>query len=589
MGTNVIQDQNGLFMRPLTKMDYANMLKRILLVWMMATWSELPAQTERSIWGAWEGTVMIPGSSKMPTVTLRISQIPMDCTAIISMPEEEPLQLPIRVVKPQGDQVILSLREGGQYEGTMAADGRTIHGKWKLPSIELPLTLKLLVRFMPDTAAITEWIRNSSIPLKTVEPESSFEDMTRLKKVIGKSHIVAIGEATHGTREFFKLKHRIFEFLVEQMGFTVFALEANMPEARLLNDYVLSGNGDPQAALHGLYAWPWKAKELLEMIEWMRTYNANPAHQRKVKFYGFDMQVPNKALSNVLEYLKRSDPQYATNAEELLSEVPLTEAERDRFIGSPATNHQVVEQIGEVLAHLDMMPHDEAGWSEARQDALVIRQAVCMMLAGHQGVTLRDEAMAANVEWILAREGLGAKIMLWAHNDHVKTTFIDDKLWMGGHLRKRFGDEMVVMGFVFGQGAFRATDENKELRDFVVQPGPPDSLDAVLAAAKIPIFAIDLRTASKQSVIDWLRSPQKSREIGSRYSGDSESWQLEQSPADAFDVLLFVETTSPTRSIPPPIPSPPDPPPSVQPPLPRQPDTQKPFWQIDEGGGVPKG
>jgi erythromycin esterase-like protein len=178
-----------------------------------------------------------------------------------------------------------------------------------------------------------------------------------------------------------------------------------------------------------------------------------------------------------------------------------------------------------------------------------------------------------------------ARIMLWAHNDHVRASSTEGKVWMGGHLRKRFGNEMVVMGFVFNQGSFRAFDTNKELREFVVQPAPPGSLDAVLAATKIPLFALDLRIANKSPVIDWLRYPQKSREIGSGYLGDQASWQ-EQSPAEAFDVILFADTTSPTRSIPPPVLSLPAPSAPVQP-LPAQrkppnpPDTKKPFWETE--------
>jgi erythromycin esterase len=114
----------------------------------------------------------------------------------------------------------------------------------------------------------------------------------------------------------------------------------------------------------------------------------------------------------------------------------------------------MAEHIGEVLEHMDTLPHDEAGWRNTRQDALVIQQAVRMMLAGNQKVSIRDEAMAANVAWILEQEGLEAKIMLWAHNGHVRTTLSDGRTWMGGHLRKRFGNEMVVMGFAFNQGSF---------------------------------------------------------------------------------------------------------------------------------------
>jgi erythromycin esterase-like protein len=86
--------------------------------------------------------------------------------------------------------------------------------------------------------------------------------MQPLKKIIGDARIVALGEATHGTREFFQLKHRMLEFLATEMGFTIFSIEANMPEAYRVNDYVLTGVGDPAALLRGMYFWTWDTESL---------------------------------------------------------------------------------------------------------------------------------------------------------------------------------------------------------------------------------------------------------------------------------------------------------------------------------------
>ena len=534
---------------------------------------------------------MVPGLAHIFTLTFCINKAPAGSEATISTPDENPVTVPVSISEQQKGHIIFSLLGVGQYEGILSADGKTIQGKLKLRNATVVLLdLKFLFISLPDTKAITEWARKNAIPLKTVEPQGDNEDMTPLKNVIGKARIVALGEATHGTHEFFKMKQRLFEFLVEQMGFTIFALEANMPEARSINDYVLNGKGESKAALYGLYSWPWKTGELLDMIEWMRTYNANPEHQHKIKFYGFDMQVANRAISNVICYLRNADPEYAIQAEELLSKVPQTEFEREHFSDTPATSQWIVEQIGEVMVHIDQQPHKGKGWIEARQDARVIQQAVQMLRAGDQQVALRDEAMAENVAWILEQEGPAAKIMLWAHNDHVRTTLSDGKIWLGGHLRKRFGNDLLVMGFVFNQGGFRATEGDKEPREFAVKPAMAGSLDAVLAATNIPLFAIDLRTAKKKSVIDWIMSPQKTREIGSIYSKNTAVWQIEQAPAEAFDMLIFVETTSPTHPLPTPIQASPAQsfpvqPPEIQtspvpPPLPARPETKKPFWEI---------
>jgi erythromycin esterase len=523
------------------------MSKRVLLVWMLAALSQVPAQEIRSILGHWEGTLTAPVDPQPLTFIFRIAQHGVVTTTTLDVPEQKAV-FQVQLTR-QGNWIHFDIQRIAQFEGTLSIDGKSIQGTFRQNGRAYPLTVRLTRAFVPDTTAITTWIRKHAIPLKTVEPGSGFTDMAPLKQVMGNARIVAAGEATHGTREFFQLKHRMLEFLVERMGFMVFAIEANLPEARLVNEYVLTGNGNPKELLDGLYVWSWKTEEVLNLIEWMRAYNANPSHKRKVKFYGFDMQKANVAMENVLAYLRRADPEYVSKAEELLSGVPLTEVERNQFADSTETNQRVVEQIGEVLAHVDGRPHTDEGWREARQDALVIQQSAQMMIAGKRSNDVRDEAMAANVAWILEQEGPDAKIMLWAHNAHVRANTATGPTRMGGHLRKRFGNEMVVMGFAFNQGSFQAIDPKKGLHEFTVNPAPPDTLDAILAATKIPLFAVDLREASPRPIAAWLKSPQKSREIGATYSEDQELRLLEQAPAEAFDVLLFVEKTTRARRL----------------------------------------
>src|SRR6186997_1834912 len=97
-----------------------------------------------------------------------------------------------------------------------------------------------------------DWVRGRAIRLTTAESGHGFADLQALRKVVGNARIVSLGEATHGSREFFQLKHRMLEFLATQMGFSIFSIEANMPEAYRLNDYVLNGTGDPAALIRGM-------------------------------------------------------------------------------------------------------------------------------------------------------------------------------------------------------------------------------------------------------------------------------------------------------------------------------------------------
>lgn len=156
---------------------------------------------------------------------------------------------------------------------------------------------------------VVDWIGKHAVRLQTPEAGHGFADMTPLKKMIGNVRIVSLGEATHGSREFFQLKHRLLEYLATEMGFTIFSIEANMPEAYRLNDYVLNGNGDPAKLIKGMYFWTWNTQEVLDMVMWMREFNKSG--KGRVQFTGFDMQTPNVAADIVRDFVDKNDTEYA--------------------------------------------------------------------------------------------------------------------------------------------------------------------------------------------------------------------------------------------------------------------------------------
>ncbi len=181
-----------------------------------------------------------------------------------------------------------------------------------------------------DPPPPTEWIRSHAIALHTVEAGHGFEDMRQIARVVGDSRIVALGEATHGTREFFQLKHRILEFLASQKGFTIFSIEANMPEAYRLNDFVLNGKGDPKQLLKGVYFWTWDTEEVLNMILWMREFNRSG--KGRIEFTGFDMQTPNVAMDMVRRFLLGRDDSFFNTVDSIYAEVAhRTEATQPSF------------------------------------------------------------------------------------------------------------------------------------------------------------------------------------------------------------------------------------------------------------------
>lgn len=148
------------------------------------------------------------------------------------------------------------------------------------------------------------WLKSNCVKLATSEPKTGFQDLQFLKDEIGNSRIVGLGEFSHGSSEVFKMKHRLVEFLVSEMGFNIFSIEENMPETFLINDYVVKGKGNPEELLQN-GSQIWNNKEILDLLQWMQKYNTN--EKTKIQYFGFDMQNIMPAYLNLSLFAEQHD------------------------------------------------------------------------------------------------------------------------------------------------------------------------------------------------------------------------------------------------------------------------------------------
>lgn len=225
-------------------------------------------------------------------------------------------------------------------------------------------------------AAVRDWIDSNAIPLATVEAGKGFADMQPVRALVGEARIVSLGESTHGSREIFQMKHRMLEFLVEEMGFTVFAIEASLPDCIPINDYILHGRGDAATAVAGQGFWTWNTEEVIDLVEWMRTYNVDPSNAGKprLKFYGFDMQAGRAAVNAVLQYLKEVDPDAAVSYARLLQHPGLHPMQRED--APQAALDELNVRISELATLLDKNQTGYAGRSSDERFAIIRRCAV---------------------------------------------------------------------------------------------------------------------------------------------------------------------------------------------------------------------
>ena len=152
-----------------------------------------------------------------------------------------------------------------------------------------------------------EWIRARAIPLEDDDPGHDCTDLIPVLRRIGNARVVGLGEGTHGTREFSRMKHRLFRCLVEDLGFTLFAMESNLNQTDRLNRYVLTGEGDPAALLWSMGFATWNSAEVLDLLRWIREHNTTA--RVPVRFLGFDMLDPVVPVDSLLRFARRSDPE----------------------------------------------------------------------------------------------------------------------------------------------------------------------------------------------------------------------------------------------------------------------------------------
>jgi len=420
----------------------------------------------------------------------------------------------------------------------------------------------------PNTAVIN-WLKANALPITSAEPGTDFKDLDQLRPLIADARVVSLGEATHGTREFFQLKHRMIEYCVSQLGFTMIGFEAQYGSTLAVNDYVLNGRGNARDVIAGMEFWTWDTEEVVALVEWVRAWNI--ANTRKVKFYGFDMQSSPASGMHLLAYLERVAPHLAVVCEQNIAPLVSAYVADDLRLMPTIVRDQAMSQLEIVLDGFATQRADwiarssESEWNLARQSAIVLDQFARRNAMDNESLSwaktlrFRDRCMAANVRSLLDAEGPGAKAVLWAHNGHVQRSplvafKVIELAYMGSHLHTMFGKEMVTVGFAFNQGGFRAVDESGKLRDHTVPPAPDGYIDAALAATGLPLLALDLANIPPDGpVAKWLAAKPSQRSIGSTFYGDSSNYSDVADPREKYDILLFVERTTASRGNPRPV------------------------------------
>lgn len=423
---------------------------------------------------------------------------------------------------------------------------------------------------MPDITRtkLTDAVREAAYRLT-----GTAQDYDPLMDLIGDARIVLIGEASHGTHEFYEQRIEITKRLIQEKGFTAVAVEADWPDAYRVNRYVRGVNDDATAVealgeFQDFPTWMWRNTDVLNFINWLRQYNdALPQNARKVGFYGLDLYSMHASIDAVLGYLDKVDPDAAKQARSRYScfehfrEDTQTYGYAASFGLAESCEDEAVNQLIELqrrtaeYAQRDgQVAEDEFFYAE--QNARLVKNAEeyyrSMFRGRVSSWNIRDRHMAGTLDELVAhleQQGNQAKVVVWEHNSHLgdaRATEMGDagELNVGQLVRERYGRDAVLIGFSTYTGTVTAASDwgaSAELKR--VRPALPESYEALFHNTGLPRFLLNLRDGGE--VVTELRKPRLERAIGVIYRPDTErmSHYFRSRLPDQFDAVIHIDET----------------------------------------------
>lgn len=416
--------------------------------------------------------------------------------------------------------------------------------------------------------SIPDLIRRAAEPL----PDLNDPAFGRLFDRFAAAKVVLLGEASHGTAEFYQARVAITRRLIEEHGFTIVAVEADWPDAAAIDRYVRHRPARPGAepAFTRFPTWMWRNTEVEAFSDWLRDHNKSLPDDRRAGFYGLDLYSLNGSIRAVIDYLDRVDPEAAAIARERYgcltpwSKEPQTYGRMALTTGYARCEEPVTAMLRELLdKRLHYAADDGEAFLDATQNARLVQNAEAYYRAMYFGAAeswnLRDRHMFATLENILSSRGEDAKAVVWAHNSHIgdatytEMGVVREELNIGQLCRERFGKSAALIGFGTHTGTVAAaTDWDGPMEVKRVNPSRPDSYERLAHDAGVARYLLDLREAQHDGLRHRLLKPRLERFIGIIYRPDTERWShySECSLPRQFDAYVWFDETTAVAPLP---------------------------------------
>jgi len=397
--------------------------------------------------------------------------------------------------------------------------------------------------------------RPAFLELASVEPDSGDEDLQKLSDYFENVRIVGLGESTHGTREFTTMRHRIFRYLVEHHGLDTFFLEADYANCLRVNRYINGAKDDVKEAVSEIGLWPWSTTEMVDLVEWMRSYNSQQS-SRNIKFVGVDAQQFRTTLREIDQLLEK----YGLPVTDTSTYVIRTDSE---FIVLKKKKN-LAPYMDLVLEKENVNIHNFSDADRTHYEILIrhFRQIIEMQTErkSHDQSQLRDNHMAINMLSQLESDP-DTKGIYWAHNGHMFNLSLNDfgtSKWggsAGGYLKETMGDEYFSLGFDFDEGSFNAyyPDENGielEKKKYILG-------EVSVGPSRDETFAATYRRLQSPVFIDYAQLPTEEyfymNHIGARFTPGNEEHKTSLARYNvlggktSFDGMILIRKTTATH------------------------------------------
>jgi protein-L-isoaspartate(D-aspartate) O-methyltransferase len=407
---------------------------------------------------------------------------------------------------------------------------------------------------------LSEMIADAAEPLPKLDDLAFGELFDRFAK----RRVILLGEASHGTSEFYRARAAVTRRLIEEHGFTIVAVEADWPDAAAADRYVRHRPARPGAAppFRRFPTWMWRNTDVDAFLGWMRAHNDNLKAERRAGFYGLDLYNMSGSISAVLEYLDKIDPEAAAVARERYGcltpwqKEPSTYGRAVLTAGYRKCEQAVIDQCRELLQRrLEYVARDGESFLDAAQNARLIASAEryyrIMYYGGAESWNLRDTHMFETLGHLLDAHGPQSKAVVWAHNSHIgdarytEMGVVREELNIGQLCREKFGDQAALIGFGTHTGTVAAASEwGGDMEVKRVRPSHRDSYERLCHDADVPRFLLDL--GQHEALRRRLLEPRLERFIGVIYRPDTElmSHYADASLPQQFDAFIWFDETS---------------------------------------------